>query len=233
MSPVRRMTTETEDKPAELGWADLVTHDGLFAINAEQRIVYWNDGAESILGYTASDVVGKPCYEVMRGRDSRNYLFCRRNCPILTNARKGRSSLDYDILCHLPNGQGKWVNVSVAIRKGRRTLEVVHMFRDVTHHRRTEEFARKAGAALRQLLDEDGDHVEDRPQGAAPPLPQISRREMEVLRLLASGMTTAQVAEALTIRPITARNHITRLLTRLGVASRLQAVVYAYQHGMI
>ncbi len=64
-------------------------------------------------------------------------------------------------------------------------------------------------------------------------MPKLSRREMQVLRILASGMGTRQIAEALSLRPFTVRNHISRLITKLGVENRLQAVVYASQHHLI
>ena len=66
-----------------------------------------------------------------------------------------------------------------------------------------------------------------------PPPPKLSRREMEALRLLAAGMRTQQIAEVLGIQPVTARNHITRLLNKLGVENRLQAVVYASECRLI
>ena len=54
-----------------------------------------------------------------------------------------------------------------------------------------------------------------------------------MLRLLAAGVSTQQIAETLDVRPVTARNHISRLLTKLGVENRLQAVVYASRHRLI
>ena len=65
------------------------------------------------------------------------------------------------------------------------------------------------------------------------PVTRLSRRELEVLRLLAQGMPTQQIADTLAIQPITARNHITRLLSKLGVDNRLQVVVYASERQFI
>jgi DNA-binding NarL/FixJ family response regulator len=118
----------------------------------------------------------------------------------------------------------------VVNKESRGNFEVLHLLRDVTGRRRTEEFVRKAGTALRQLLDE-GNGREEEP--ALPPLPRLSKRESEVLHLLAVGLSTQQIAETIDVRPVTARNHIARLLTKLGVESRLQAVVYASRHRLI
>jgi PAS domain S-box-containing protein len=215
-------------------WQDLLTHDGAFAVDPRQRIVYWSASAEQLLGHAAKDVVGKLCYEILGGKDADNYRVCRPDCPVMANARRGRSTPDYDLLCAAPSGQEKRINVTVAVsRKNRHDFQILHLFRDVSERRRIEEFARKASTTLHQLLSEaDGKPVEEVEEDS-PPLPKLSRREIQVLRLLAAGTTTLQIAETLSIRPLTARNHVSRLLTKLGVDSRLQAVVYASRKRLI
>ncbi len=210
------------------------TADGLFAVDRNQRIVHWSDRAQEILGYSAAEMIGKPCYEMLGGLDTRNYRFCRRNCPVMVNARRGRSTPAYDLLCTSLSGEEKWLNVSVVIPRGsQREVNVLHLFRDVTHHRKTEEFARRVSAVLGPVLAEEANTPPGEVESSLTPLPKLSRREMEVLRLLASGMGTRQIAEAISVRPITARNHISRLITKLGVENRLQAVVFASQHQLI
>ena len=215
-------------------WARFRTADGLFAVDRKQRIVHWSDRAQEILGYSAEETIGRPCYEVIGGRDTRNYGFCRRNCPVMVNARRGRSTPAYDLLCTSLSGEEKWLNMSVVIpRGGRRQVNVLHMFRDVTLHRKTEEFARRVSAVLGPVLAEETNTPPAEAESSLTPLPKLSRREMEVLRLLATGMGTRLIAEAISVRPITARNHISRLITKLGVENRLQAVVFASQHQLI
>ncbi|MBI2935794.1 MAG: PAS and helix-turn-helix domain-containing protein [Chloroflexi bacterium] len=218
----------------DMGLNSLVSMDGVFAVDAEQRIMFWSKSAQRLLGYRSQDVMGKRCYELVGGRDSRNYRFCRRNCPVIANARRGRSTPNYDILCRLPSGEEKWLNISVLVpTQGQQCFQVLHVFRDVTQRRRIEEFARKASATLRTLINEQGNGSAEEQDTSPTPLPRLSRREMEVLRLLAAGMTTQQVAKTLGVQPVTARNHVTRLLTKLGVDNRLQAVVYASQRHLI
>ncbi len=212
--------------------ASLETADGMFAVDSEQRIVYWSDSTERILGHASEQVIGKKCFDVLGGRDSRNFRFCRHDCPVLVSARRGRTTADYDVLCSTSSGEGKWLNVSVMVPKGNHwPFKLLHLVRDVTARRRTEESARKASAAIRQLIDDVKESENAVPNPT--PMPKLSRRELDVLRLLATGLTTGQISEALGIRPITARNHITRVITRLGVESRLQAVVYASKHRLI
>jgi two-component system nitrate/nitrite response regulator NarL len=61
----------------------------------------------------------------------------------------------------------------------------------------------------------------------------LTRRELEVLRLLAEGCNTRAVAQRLGVSPATVRNHVQNLLGKLGVHSRLQAVAYANRHGLL
>ena len=60
----------------------------------------------------------------------------------------------------------------------------------------------------------------------------LTMREREVLRLLARGQAQAQIAKQLFISPKTVGGHIQRILTKLGVHSRAQAVAIAHQHGL-
>lgn len=88
-------------------------------------------------------------------------------------------------------------------------------------------------ASLRPFLSQANGEEGLEADPSSTPVPQLSRRELEVLRLLACGTKTAQIAESLGISPITARNHITNLLSKLGAENRLQAVLYASQRRLI
>lgn len=65
--------------------------------------------------------------------------------------------------------------------------------------------------------------------GAEQPL---SARELDVLRLIARGMENADIAEALAISPRTAKNHVSNILAKLGLPSRVQAAIYAVRRGL-
>jgi len=61
----------------------------------------------------------------------------------------------------------------------------------------------------------------------------LTPREHEVLTLLASGAAAAEIAGRLVISPQTVRTHLERILRKLGVSSRAQAIAYAYQNGLV
>jgi DNA-binding NarL/FixJ family response regulator len=89
-----------------------------------------------------------------------------------------------------------------------------------------------APALTRRLIEAFvRDHPPSRP--APPELAELTARELETLRLIARGMANAEIAEQLVVSTTTVKTHVARVLAKLGLRDRVQAVVYAYENGVV
>lgn len=230
--------------------------DGICVTTSDGRIAAWNRSAERILGHAARDVVGRACCEVFSGRDDHGNRLCHAGCHVTTLLRMQEPVQHFDMLTQAKSGQTVWLDCSVLALPTSKTnggnggtqhgsagapaagagaqrppvpgtnghtngFMVMHLFRDVTSTKELlsvvrERFAAPAG-------------TEEGAEGAAA----LTRRELEVLRLVAQGGNTKNVAEKLHVSPATIRNHVQNILGKLGAHSRLEAVAYANRHRLL
>jgi DNA-binding NarL/FixJ family response regulator len=83
-----------------------------------------------------------------------------------------------------------------------------------------------------ELLRFENDHLE-KERNAQSALSQLTPREVEVVRVLAEGLSDKEVADRLCIASKTVRIHVANILGKLGLESRLQLVLFAARHGLV
>jgi DNA-binding NarL/FixJ family response regulator len=88
-------------------------------------------------------------------------------------------------------------------------------------------------AVTRQLLDQVARRLPAAVTQTPEALTQLTDREREVLRMLAAGLTNAEIAHALVLSEATVKSHVSNLLGKLGLRDRVQAVIYAYETRLI
>jgi PAS domain S-box-containing protein len=200
------------------------TADGVCVITAEGKITLWNRSAEKILGYTAREVVGRPCCDVFVGRDAVGNRLCYRGCHVQSLVKMGEPVQHFEMATRTKAGKPVWIDVSILVVPGSRNGlgSTVHLFRDVTVSHEMEALIRERLAQSKPVAATPGD--------LSTPL---TRREIEILRLMTSGANTRAMAERLHVSPATVRNHIQNIFGKLGVHSRLEAVAHVTTRGLL
>jgi DNA-binding CsgD family transcriptional regulator len=199
-----------------------------FATDSRDRIVFWNWGMSELVGKRAEEVMGQRCYETLAGRDVFGNRFCYANCPVIATMRADGKVGGFELKV-AANGLGRRaVNVTVLKVPGVRPdlFTLVHILQPLAEEGR-----------LERLLERLGQHGPALPAAlasAAPPeAPPLTRREVEVLHHVATGLQNKEVAQQLDLSLATVRNHIHSILDKLGVHSKLEAVSLAFRRGWI
>lgn len=88
-----------------------------------------------------------------------------------------------------------------------------------------------AGKLVGQIVNESGE--QRRKSVEEPARFELTERELEVLSLLATGASNREIAEQLFVSEGTIKNHVSSILSRLGLRDRLQAALFAHEHGLV
>ena len=191
----------------------------------DQTIVFWNRAAERILGYSSEEVLGRRCSELLAGiLADGSTADCQPQCPSIRAIQNGRLPSPKQL--HLISASGEPIEVHltpiiVGGSDGEPQL-VVELFTDEVAESKFGE----TGTTAKPLPAESD-------SGVVPNLQRLTKREMEVLRLVSAGWDTPRIAYELRISPHTVLNHIRHFRRKLDAPTKLDAVVTAIRLGML
>ncbi len=233
--------------PEDVGFGRLfeVIRDGVIVADAStQRIVLWNPAASDIFGYSPSEAL-----DGMRVEDLVPEGFkAAHRAGMARYHETGRGRyLDANKLLDLPAQakSGKTIRVElslspVAAEDAGGGPYVLAIVRDITERNRAEEFAARL---LRHLSGEQPTvepdaalaDVSSEPRGSLGEARsvELTARELEALRWLASGKTNRQIAQEMLISLSSVKAHVARVIGKLGVSDRTQAAVRAVELGLL
>lgn len=211
----------------------LASPDGVYGVDMNQRVFLWNQAAERLLGWKASEVVGKACYKVLAGPagNGRELSPCVQSCFPIQLARIGKVAPAQRLVAYTRSGTPKWVSVThVFLRSDVDDASaLVHIFHDAGAQARENGTVRQVVSATEAPAAPAG-AVEDGLDSRTEPL---TPRELEILLLMGQGAGTHVIAEKLVIAVPTVRNHVQRVLAKLGVHTRLEAVALASRRRLL
>ena len=210
------------------------TADGVYAVDETHRIMMWNAAASRILGYSADEVLGKLCFELVGGRDDKGNLVCQGGCADMALAKAGAVVPTRNLQVRTKDGAPVWLNVTnVPVPSDHGGLStVIHIFREVTAQRNTEQLVQRLSALMESFASSQAARLMDAQE---PPArhESLTSRERQVVRLLAEGSNAPSIAQALVISPATVRKHVQNILKKLGVHTALEAVAYCSRHNLL
>ena len=213
---------------------------GVYAVDMEETIVSWNDGAQAILGHSAEETIGRRCYEVLQCRpENAEHLEATGECPAILLARENHTPPATDLSALCASGRRKLITATpVVINSEASGKLLVYLFREVNLGLlAVNSVAVKLAVmeairnvfpnelTLLQFASEDDEPAED-----GNPL---TSREIEVVRFLAAGKETQEIADELGLSLHTVRSHLANARNKLEARSKLDLVLAAQRMGLV
>ena len=208
------------------------TADPAFVVNGFKNIEFLNEAAEEFFGISAEDAIGQECMSIVQGSDECGE-FCSKNCTVFDAAKNHHPIRNFDLKVVTEQGR-KWCNVSILIADEDSSVlpYTIHIIRNIDLRKRLELLVRNFVVTETDCPPDKAIDLIASTRAPSRETP-LSERESQVLRLLAKGKTTKEIAKTLFISPTTVNNHVQHILKKLNAHTRLEAVRRAEIAGLI
>ena len=207
------------------------TADAAFSVNQQGEICSWNAAAEKLFGYSASEAIGKSCYELLQCTGSLGIKLCTPEFYARQATAEHCRIPNFDLEVTVRSGRRIWVDLSTLLFEDGRTHPrlMVHLSRNVTERKQHEDLLHKMLQVSKQIIAvSDGNG-----RAHLAPVSSLSEQEQSVLRLFSNGKNSAEIAQTLGISLQTLRNHLHHVNDKLGTHNRLQAVMHAMHRKLL
>ena len=187
--------------------------DALVLVDREGKIFHLNRRAEELLDVTMSSVLGAPIRKCLQHRGLAAFWSSasRDSTPVTTDLTFSR-------------GITIRATVSACQSQSGEPIGTVLLLRDITREKKIQ--VELTSSVARRIIDLAGG------DGADDELPPLTRREREILRLLAGGLSNASIASRLHVTVNTVASHLKHLYPKIGVNNRSRAAASALSHGL-
>lgn len=207
------------------------------AVDPDNIIEHWNDAAIELVGFTADEAIGRNLQQVIQARDVHGNRLSSAHSAMHEMVRIGEAPQSFELAIITATGKMIRVAVSIVILLGPQPNGYSLIYLMTPMHRR-----RRADEAIDRILAQTNIpgvsvaaatvQTGAAQRGTSNP-PHLTRRQLEVLLLLAEGKRSTEIADELCISVHTVRTHIQGILRTLGAANRLEAVSRALHERII
>lgn len=184
----------------------------------QRNLCFLNHDAELLLGVAAGESLGKPCFQIVAGRDAAGGEFCRARCSVMVRAKNGLPIKPATICIDHKNSSWHWLRIlSIPLwSEDGKQLSLVDCALDVDRAKAMEDYF------SRVLARTPGDLVKANRRRS----PHLTPREQEILEELALDHDAASIAANRHLSYPTVRNHVQHILNKLDVHSIVEAIAW-------
>lgn len=199
--------------------------DPVAVLSRDYEMLWANRTVLGFLGLELEFLGRRPCYELLQRRSKR----CP-DCPVSLVFSSGEPAvIEKPFYCE--SGSVVWREIrAYPIRSAQGdVVGAIRIGFDITKRKLLAERQTRHLDSLERTLNEIAGPSDSRApdSGASQPIGNITNRELQVLRLVARGLTNAEIAGILKISPHTVKSHVVHVLQKLGAGSRTDAAVTA------